>query len=278
MTGPGERVDYLSLLSLKGRGVVVLGAGQGIGEQSAHALSQAGAKVFCVDNDSTRAEAIARAVNGHACVADVTNREDVARLFREAKSVLGTVNGVVDIVGVARLKPLAEFSDEDWDWQFNIILRHAFLTLQYGAAAIAEAGGGTITFVGSLSGLRSIRKQVAYGTAKAALHHLVRGAAQELALQGVRVNAVAPGFVRTPRIEQVLPPDQWVDVESSIPIGRAAQPYEIAGPILFLSSDLSSHLTGQIIAMDGGLNNAAALPEIRWGKREMPQATVETAP
>jgi NAD(P)-dependent dehydrogenase (short-subunit alcohol dehydrogenase family) len=270
MAGVTSPPDYLSLLVLSGRGFVVLGAGQGIGEQSAHALAQAGAKVFCVDNDAGRANAIARAVNGHACVADVTKRDEVARVFKEARAALGTVRGVVDIVGVARLKALADFSDEEWDWQFGIILRHAFLTLQYGAAAVAEAGGGTLTFVGSLAGARSVRKQVAYGTAKAALHHLVRGAAQELAPQHIRVNAIAPGFIRTPRLEQILSPSQWTEIEGHIPLGKAARPYEIAGPILFLASDLSSHITGQIVAVDGGLNNAAALPDIKWGQATQP--------
>jgi len=267
--------DYLSLLKLTGRGFVVLGAGQGIGEQSAHALAQAGAIVLCVDSDRGRAEAVSRAVKGHACVADVTKRDDIARIFKEARTALGKVNGIVDIVGVARLKALAEFSDEEWDWQFGIILRHAFLTLQYGAAAVAEAGGGTLTFVGSLAGTRSVRKQVAYGTAKAALHHLVRGSAQELAAQHIRVNAIAPGFIRTPRLEQILSPDQWRNVEGHIPLGKAALPFEIAGPILFLASDLSSHVTGQILAVDGGLNNAAALPDIKWGQSA--QATPRAA-
>ena len=262
--------DYLSLLNLTGRGFVVLGAGQGIGEQSAHALAQAGAKVLCVDSDAGRAEAIAHAVKGHSCVADVTKRDDVARIFKEARAALGAVRGVVDIVGVARLKALADFSDEEWDWQFGIILRHAFLTLQYGAAAVAETDGGTLTFVGSLAGTRSVRKQVAYGTAKAALHHLVRSGAQELAPQHIRVNAIAPGFIRTPRLEQMLSSEQWRQIEGHIPLGKAAQPYEIAGPILFLASDLSSHITGQIVAVDGGLNNAAALPDIKWGQAAQP--------
>lgn len=258
--------DYLSLLSLKGRGFVVLGAGQGIGEQSAHALAQAGAKVVCVDSDRGRAEAVASAVKGHAAIGDVTRREDIERIFKEAHQKLGAVNGVVDIVGVARLKALSEYSDEDWSWQFDIVLRHVFLTLQYGAAAVAAAGGGTMTFVGSLAGERSVRKQVAYGTAKAALHHLVRNAAQELAEKRIRVNAVAPGFIKTPRLEEILTPDQWANVEGHIPLGRAAQMYEIAAPILFLASELSSHVTGQILNVDGGLNNAAALPEIKWGQ------------
>jgi NAD(P)-dependent dehydrogenase (short-subunit alcohol dehydrogenase family) len=258
--------DYLGLLNLKGRGFVVLGAGQGIGEQSAHALAQAGATVACVDNDRNRAEDVARAVKGYPVVGDVTRREDVARLFEEAQHRLGKVNGIVDIVGVARLKALADYSDEDWGWQFDIILRHAFLALQYGAAAVAAAGGGTMTFVGSLAGARSVRKQVAYGTAKAALHHLVRGAAQELAEKNIRVNAIAPGFIRTPRLEQILSADQWENVERHIPLGRAAKPWEIAAPILFLAYELSSHVTFQIIAVDGGLNKAAALPDINWGQ------------
>lgn len=254
--------DYLSLLSLRGRSFVVLGAGLGIGEQCAHALAQAGAKVLCVDNDAGRAEAIARSINGHACVGDITKRDGVQRIFDQAKTTLGSVNGIINIVGVARPKALADLSDEEWTWQFDIVLRHAFLTLQYGAAAVAASGGGTITFVGSLGGARAVRKQVAYGTAKAALHHLVRGAARELAPQYIRVNAVAPGFVRTPRLEQMLTPDQWRDIENHIPIGKAATPDEIAGPILFLSSNLSSHITGQVIAVDGGLNIAAALPDL----------------
>lgn len=270
MAEGAQAPDYLSLLNLKGRGFVVLGAGQGIGEQSVHALAQAGAKVFCVDNDDGRAKAIARTVNGHACVADATKREDVARIFNEAKAALGAVRGVVDIIGVARLKALSDFSDDEWDWQFGIVLRHAFLTLQYGAAAISEAGGGTMTFVGSLAGMLSVRKQVAYGTAKAALHHLVRGAAQELASRHVRVNAIAPGFIRTPRLEQMLSAEQWREIEGHIPIGKAAKPFQIAGPILFLSSELSNHITGQILSVDGGLNNAAALPEIKWGASAKP--------
>jgi NAD(P)-dependent dehydrogenase (short-subunit alcohol dehydrogenase family) len=258
--------NYLALLSLQGRGFVVLGAGQGIGEQVAHALAQAGARVFCVDSDRDRADKIARDVGGHPCVADVTQRADLERVFGEARERLGAVNGIVDIVGVARLKSLAEFSEQEWDWQFDIVLRHAFLTLQLGAAAVAATGGGSITFVGSLAGNRSVRQQVPYGTAKAALHHLVRSAAVELAEKNIRVNAVAPGFIRTPRLEQILAPDQWALVEQHIPMGRAAKPFEIAAPILFLASDLSSHVTGQILGVDGGLDSAAALPELKWGQ------------
>ena len=257
--------NYASLLSLKDRGFVVLGAGQGIGRQAAHALAQSGAKLLCVDSDAGRAEQIADEIGSASSTGDITKRDDVERIFREARHRLGTVSGIVDIVGIANLKPLAEIDDAAWTAQFDVILRHAFLTLQIGAVALREAGGGSIAFVGSLAGLRSVRNQAAYGAAKAALHHLVRCVASELARDKIRVNAVAPGFIRTPRLEVILAPDQWRLVEEAIPLGRAALPYEIAAPLLFLASDLSSHVTGQVLAVDGGLSNEAALPSLRFG-------------
>jgi NAD(P)-dependent dehydrogenase (short-subunit alcohol dehydrogenase family) len=263
---PGTDIHYPRMLELAGRGFVVLGAGQGIGAAAAHALAQAGATVLCVDTDESRAQAIARDVKGHACRADVMQRADMERIFREAQERLGAVTGIVDIVGIARIRPLAAFDDDAWREQFDQVLRHAFLTLQIGAASLKQAGGGTITFVGSVAGLRAVRDQVAYGTAKAALHHLVRGAAAELARDGIRVNAVAPGFIRTPRLEQIVAADQWKLIEQAIPLGRAARPHEIAGPILFLASELSSHVTGQVVTVDGGLANEAALPVLTFAK------------
>jgi NAD(P)-dependent dehydrogenase (short-subunit alcohol dehydrogenase family) len=257
--------DFSTFLRLAGRGYIVLGAGQGIGRQAAHALAQSGATVLCVDSDPARAERVATEVRGVALSADVTKRDDVERIFREARRRLERLDGVVDIVGMAALKPLAALDDAGWTAQFDIVLRHAFLTLQIGAPLLRDEGGGTITFVGSLAGLRTVRDEVAYGTAKAALHHLVRGMASELARDKIRVNALAPGFIRTPRLEQMIARDQWEVIERAIPLGRAAQPYEIAACLLFLASDLSSYITGEVIVVDGGLANEAALPPFLFG-------------
>ena len=117
-----------------------------------------------------------------------------------------------------------------------------------------------------MAGQRVVPNQAIYGSAKAALHHLVRCAANEHGARRVRVNAIAPGFIRTPRLEEILSPEQWTAVESRIPLQQAATPAEIASTILFLASDLSRHVTGQVLAVDGGLGNAAAMPDLKWGQ------------
>jgi len=257
--------DYLSMLRLDGRGFVVLGAGQGIGEQTAHALSQAGARVLCVDRDPTLAARIADAVGGRPCAADATQRADMARVFAEARDAFGRVHGVVDIIGVAGIRPLSETDDAAWAQQFDIVLRHAYLALQIGGAMMAADGGGSLTFVGSMSGNLAVSNQTAYGVSKAALHHLVRCAGAEYGPRRVRVNAVAPGYVRTPRLNQRLDDKAWEAIGQVVPLGRAATPAEIAGPLLFLASDLSAHVTGAVLAVDGGVSVTTALPNVKFG-------------
>lgn len=257
--------DYLSLLRLDGRGFVVLGAGQGIGEQAVHALAQAGARVLCVDRDEKLARNIAAAVGGVACAADVTSRSEMQGVFDTAREAFGRVHGVVDIIGVAGIKPLSAVDDAGWNQQFDIVLRHAYLAIQIGGEMMAADGGGSIAFVGSMSGNRAVPNQTAYAVSKAALHHLVRCAGAEYARRQVRINAVAPGYVRTPRLNQRLGEEAWDAIGKVIPIGRPATPAEIAGPLLFLASDLSAHMTGEVMAVDGGAGVMAAFPDVKFG-------------
>ena len=247
---------------MDGRVCVVLGAGLGMGRQTAHAFGQAGARVVCVDRGAARAERVAAEIDGLAVEADVTRREQLERAFAVAHDRAGPVRHVVDIVGMPRIASLQAFDDAAWRGQFEIVLDHAFLTVQIGGQAVAAAGGGAMVFVGSMSGIGSVHGQVAYGAAKAALHHLVAGAARELAASKVRVNAVAPGFVRTPRLVAMLSEDQWRAVDGVIPRGSAATPAEIAGPILFLSSELASYITGQTLVVDGGLTGTVPIPSL----------------
>lgn len=259
--------DYTSFSRLDGRGFVVLGAGDGMGRQSCHALAQAGARVLCVDRDPLLAEGIAHEVQGVAIGADVTSRTDMQRVFQTAQAELGqTFRGVVDIVGMAKLASLVDHDDESWNSQFDIVLRHAWLALQLGGTALAARGGGTMVFVGSIGGLVSVRQQAVYGSAKAALHHLVRCSAHELGPRGVRVNAVAPGFVRTPRLLKALRPEFWEQVAETNPLGRVATPADIASTILYLCSDLAGYVTGNVLTLDGGAHFVPPFPELRFGQ------------
>ncbi|MGJ7546268.1 SDR family NAD(P)-dependent oxidoreductase [Variovorax sp. LT1R16] len=265
-----DQVDFLSLTRLDGRGCVVLGAGQGIGEQVTHALAQAGARVLCVDRDEQLARNIADAVDGVPCAADVTSRPDMERVFATARKEFGRVHAVVDIIGVSGIRPLAAFTDEAWTQQFDIVLRHAFLSIQIAGEMMAADGGGSITVVGSMGGDRAVPNQTAYGSAKAALHHLVRCAGVEYASRGVRINAVAPGYVRTPRLNQRLDDEAWTAIAKVIPIGRAATPAEIAATLLFLSCDLSSHMTGVVMPVDGGASAMGAFPDVKFKPANTP--------
>jgi NAD(P)-dependent dehydrogenase (short-subunit alcohol dehydrogenase family) len=254
--------NYASLLALNGRGYMVLGAGDGMGRQTCHALAQVGARVLCVDRDAELASTVAREVGGIPFVADVTARTDMQRAFQTAEEKFGAdFRGLVDIVGVAQIGELSAVDDASWGRQFDIVLRHAYLAIQLGGPVLARRGGGSMVFVGSISGLVSVAKQAAYGTAKAALHHLVRCAAHELGPAGVRVNAVAPGFVRTPRLLKALSEDFWQRVSDVNPSRRVAIPADIASAILFLCSDLAGYVTGNILTLDGGTSLIAALPE-----------------
>ena len=244
--------DYPSLLRLDGRRLVVVGAGLGIGRQTAHALSAAGARVACVDVEADRAHDVASEVGGIPLVGDATQRSDAERIFGAADDALGGLDGVVDIVGMARYATLLEVDDDEWDWHFDIVLRHAYLVVQLGGRRLAGSGG-VLAFVASVSGLTSAPRHAAYGAAKAGLMSLVRSAAVELGPSGVRVNAVAPGVVWTPRVSAALGEEGLARNIANTPLGRVAQPADIAAALLFLCSDLASYVTGQTLVVDGGV-------------------------
>ena len=167
---------------------------------------------------------------------------------------MGGIDGVVDIIGMSRYESLLDTEDESWDWHHDIVLRHAYHAMQYGGRALTAAGGGSMVFVASVSGIDGAPSHAAYGAAKAGLMSLVRSAAVELGPAKIRVNAVAPGVVWTPRVSAFLGEPGRERNAANAPLGRVAEPSDIAGALLFLASDLSGYVTGQTLVVDGGVS------------------------
>jgi NAD(P)-dependent dehydrogenase (short-subunit alcohol dehydrogenase family) len=249
----GGEIDYARLLDLTGRAFAVVGAGQGIGLEAATALRRAGGDVACIDRDRARAEAAAKVVGGVAVVGDVTAPGAAEAMLGQARKELGGLNGVVDIVGISEPRRLRDETDAHIAEALAINLGHCIGIARDAGAVLAEAGGGSLSFVGSLAGMVSMPRLSVYGAAKAGLHHLVRSAAAELGPKGVRVNAVSPGFVQTPRMLDRISSESWRTVQDATPLGRAGTPADVAKVLLFLASDLAGFVTGQNIVVDGGI-------------------------
>ncbi len=248
--------DYAGKLRVDGRSYVVVGAGQGMGRQTCHALAQVGArKIVCVDIDEERAKDIAEEIGiGVPWSGDVTTRAEAARLADFADRELGNIDGIVDIVGMARWASLLDMDDENWDWSFDMNLRHAFLLSQEFGRRMVKTGGGTMVFIASASGFSGAPMHAAYGAAKAALMAWIQSIAVELGPLGVRANAVAPGVILTPRMEAAFTEDQRERNIAVVPLGRMGRPDDIAGAVLYLTSDLSSFVSGRTILVDGAVD------------------------
>ncbi len=244
--------DYLQKFSLAGYSAIVVGAGNGIGRQSAHALAQLGAKVICVDLDSERAHAVAAEVNGVAIVADACEREGLLSILAAAEETGLPLRSIVDIIGMAAFADLNQHTDEMWARSERMNLRHAVLIAELGGDALAAAGGGTIVYISSISGFWGTQRHAAYGAHKAALVSLVKTAAVELGPKGVRVNSAAPGVIWTERMAKAIGPENRSVFAANTPTGRLGEPSDIAGVVSFLATDISSHVNGQSVIIDGG--------------------------
>jgi NAD(P)-dependent dehydrogenase (short-subunit alcohol dehydrogenase family) len=253
---PEDVPDYSRLHRLDGRRFVVLGAGPGLGRQTAHALRANGARLVCVDRLRDRAEKVANEVSGLAIHADATKRGELEAAFARAEDELSGIDGVVDVIGGNTQRSLLEATDDDWDAVFAVSFRHAALAVQYGGRAITRAGGGTMAFVSSALAYGTAPDCGAYSSAKAALGGLVRSAALELGPAGIRINAVAPTLIASPGTLGAGPPGQAANhvraSAAATPTRRINSTRDIASVLLFLSSELSSNISGQTIGISGG--------------------------
>lgn len=255
-----------SSLSLDGRVVVVSGAGGGgIGTTVTRMVAEAGATVVAVsrsqDNLDTHVAPLAdKGLNVVTVAADASTDEGIATVLDAARSADGVLYGLVNVAGGAAPStwmPATRVSRDDWRELFTANLETMFFMSQAVAAEIRSQGNpGSIVSVSSISGMNTAPYHVAYGTAKAAIVAATRTMAAELAAEGIRVNAVAPGVTETAASATYVDADPDRD-QRAIAMGRRGTPEEQAGAILFLLSDLSSYITGQTILVDGGLN-------LRW--------------
>lgn len=245
--------DYRQRLRLDGRVCAVVGGGRGIGRQTVHALSQAGAQVVVFDVDPERGRAVAGEVGAQALPMDAASPASVEAAFDELVRLHGRIDGVVDIVGGSLGAALADVDEDLIRRNFELNLFQAIHVTRVAAAAMARNGGGSVALIGSVAGLASLPNQIIYGSAKAALHHFVRCAAAELGHSGVRVNAVAPGYVKTQRMVERFDPKTWDEIAANTPLQRAGATSDIAGAALFLMQDLSAFVTGQVLVVDGGV-------------------------
>ncbi len=236
---------------LDGKVALVTGAAQGIGEATARLLSSEGANVACADVNLGGVEALAGNIGGMALGGSVAEPETAAAWVRAIVDGWGRLDVLINNAGITRDAMSHKMTMDQWDAVLSVNLKGSFVCSQAAMAFMREHGGGAIVNTASIAAFGNIG-QANYSASKAGIVGLTRTLALEGARGGIRVNAVAPGFVETP-MTSTIPDDLREQMIAKIPLKRTAKPEDVAKVHLFLVSDDSAYVTGQLIVIDGGL-------------------------
>jgi NAD(P)-dependent dehydrogenase (short-subunit alcohol dehydrogenase family) len=238
--------------------VLVTGGASGMGGQVAKLFAQAGADVLIVDANAELAEQTARAIGANALAGDVSQagfcNEAVATVVQRT----GRLNAVVNAAGIIARKTGVETTDEEWQRAMAVNAGGVFYMSRAAARHMRGRGGGAVVNFGSIWGELGGPGALAYASSKGAVHQVTRTFALELARDGVRLNCVCPGEVDTPMLRSAGRTSPLTDLQAQemgqrvVPMGRLAQPEEIARVVLFLCSDAASYMTGAMVYVDGG--------------------------
>jgi NAD(P)-dependent dehydrogenase (short-subunit alcohol dehydrogenase family) len=233
-------------MQLRDKVAVVTGGSSGIGLATARLFQAEGGKVAVLDLQPARPD-----LRRIAC--DVSKENEVEQAFDTIVSELGAPDILVNCAGVAARQTVAEQSEQGWNACLDVNLGGVFLTSKHAIRRMPAKG--SIIHVSSVTGIVGVRNRSAYSASKGAIVALTRTMALDYASRGIRVNCVCPGFVETPLIGALMrDPERKAKITALHPLGRLGQPEDIAKAMLFLASDQSSWITGQVIAVDGGFS------------------------
>jgi NAD(P)-dependent dehydrogenase (short-subunit alcohol dehydrogenase family) len=259
---------------LKGKIAMVAGAGSigpgwGNGKATAVTFAREGAQVFCVDRNMAAAEETVNIIKGEggsamAFTADVSRAEEIEAMVAACMKAYGRIDVLDNNVGIAEMGSVVEVTESEWDRVFAVNLKSAYLTMKRVIPVMVKQGGGSIINISSVASIRHIGiSYVSYGASKAAMNQMTRTTAVEFAADYVRVNAILPGLMKTPMVENSAGlaasyadgnvEAMWRARDAQVPMGRMGEAWDVANAALFLASDESRYVTGIELVVDGGL-------------------------
>lgn len=239
---------------LAGQRVIITGAARGIGAAIARSFAGEGARLALLDREAEQCASTAARLGAVAFPVDLADPVNTREVTQSAIDALGGVDVLVNNAGVLQMAPLLDITVDDWDRTFDINVRAMLLTTQVAARAMIAAGdGGAIVNMASMGGKVGSPNQAHYAASKAAVISLTRVSAMELGEHGIRVNCICPGYVLTEMGAATRTPEMVAKWSAMSPLGRCAEPEEVADMALFLASDQAKYCTGQAMNVSGGM-------------------------